>query len=151
MFYNKLFVCFCCLLFLSSCTSSQSLRRKPLLLSWPLASKTQVSKGFSPDTPHHGIDLTGHLGRHILSAHQGYVVYVGNDYKGYGNLVIVDSGQGWSTFYAHLQDVFVKESVFVERGQAIGTMGLTGKTTGPHLHFELRHDKVPVDPQKYLP
>ena len=138
------------ILFLSGCTTVSP---EALSLSWPLSiPKLEISRRFSThQSPHHGIDLPGRMGEQVLSAHQGYVIYAGNGYKGYGNLVIVDSGQGWSTFYAHLNRVFVKEAVFIQKGEVIGTVGMTGKTTGPHLHFELRRHKIPVDPEKYLP
>lgn len=138
--------------FLQGCSTGSSLNSKYMSFSWPLKAKPQISRGFSlRGYPHHGIDLVGRPGQKILSAHQGYVVYAGSGYKGYGHLVIVDSGQGWATFYAHLQRIFVREDHFIERGDVLGTIGTTGKTTGPHLHFELRHHKIPVDPQKYLP
>ena len=132
------------------CTSRKNLKTG-LLLSWPLKSKTQISRSFSHRSPHDGIDMTALMNSKVFSAHEGYVIYAGSEYRGYGNLVILDSGQGWSTFYAHLNNIFVKEGRFVQRGHAIGTIGITGKTSGPHLHFELRRDKIPVDPQKYLP
>lgn len=141
------------LFFLSSCSSVQS---RSLLLSWPLNSKShhlksRISRGFSYRNDHYGIDVVASMHRDVLSAHEGYVIYAGNDYRGYGRLVIIDSGQGWSTFYAHLDRIFVKEGALIQRGSSIGTIGMTGRTSGPHLHFELRKNKKPIDPQKYLP
>lgn len=153
--HNKyIFFRVCLLLPLScislSCVSRQNLKTD-LLLSWPLKSKTRISRSFSPRSPHDGIDMTALMNSKVFSAHEGYVVYAGSDYNGYGNLVILDSGQGWATFYAHLNRILVKEGRFIQRGAPIGTIGMTGKSSGPHLHFELRRNKMPVDPQKYLP
>ena len=139
-----------CLIFLSNCTTRRNLRQN-LFLSWPLKANPKISRNFSPRSPHDGIDIVAPMNREIFSAHEGYVVYAGSGYNGYGRLIILDSGQGWSTFYAHLNRIFVKEGVFVQRGDIIGTIGMTGKTSGPHLHFELRRNKVPVDPRRYLP
>ena len=139
-----------CLIFSSGCTTQKNLKQN-LFLSWPLKTSPKISRNFSLGSPHDGIDIIGPMNLEIFSAHEGYVIYAGGDYKGYGNLIILDSGQGWSTFYAHLNRIFVKEGLFVRRGDVIGTIGMTGKTSGPHLHFELRQNKMPVNPQKYLP
>ena len=138
------------LLFLSGCATGKNLRQN-LFLSWPLKAIPKISRNFSLRSPHDGIDIMAPMNLEIFSAHEGYIVYAGNGYNGYGNLIILDSGQGWSTFYAHLNRIFVKEGIFVQRGDIIGTIGMTGKTSGPHLHFELRKNKMPVDPKRYLP
>ena len=131
--------------------TKKTLQQKTLLLSWPVSPQIKISRGFSQSSPHHGIDLPGPIDKKVLSAHKGYVVYAGNDYKGYGNLVIIDSGQGWATFYAHLNRILVREKHFISRGHVVGTIGMTGRTSGSHLHFELRQQKIPVDPRRYLP
>ena len=139
-----------CFIFSSGCTTRKSLKQN-LFLSWPLKTVPKISRDFSLRSPHDGIDIVAPMNREIFSAHEGYVIYAGSGYNGYGNLIILDSGQGWSTFYAHLNCIFVKEGIFIQRGDVIGTIGMTGNTSGPHLHFELRQNKMPVDPQKYLP
>ncbi len=138
------------LLFISGCATGKSLRQN-LFLSWPLKATPKISQSFSLRSPHDGIDIVAPMNLEIFSAHEGYVIYAGNGYRGYGNLIILDSGQGWSSFYAHLSRVFVKEGFFVQRGDVIGTIGMTGRASGPHLHFELRRNKIPVDPKRYLP
>jgi murein DD-endopeptidase MepM/ murein hydrolase activator NlpD len=69
---------------------------------------------------------------------------------GYGNHVIIDHGNGFTTLYAHLTSIFVEPGMTVSQGQQIGTMGSTGNSTGPHLHFEVRYGGVPYNPASYL-
>ena len=70
--------------------------------------------------------------------------------SGYGNYVIIDHGNGYTTLYAHMNSVFVEPGETVSRGQQVGTMGNTGNSTGPHLHFEIRYNDVPYSPTGYL-
>ncbi|NIV35196.1 MAG: peptidoglycan DD-metalloendopeptidase family protein, partial [Anaerolineae bacterium] len=105
---------------------------------WP-APSTSVS-GFGYSSYHPAIDIGGAIGNAIYASDTGVVVYAGwNDY-GYGNLIILDHGTGWQTLYAHLDTVKVGcgESVF--QSSLIGTMGVTGNSSGPHLHFEMQSD-----------
>jgi murein DD-endopeptidase MepM/ murein hydrolase activator NlpD len=94
---------------------------------------------------HAGTDFRGKHGTRVLAAGDG-VVRLARWYGGYGNLIQVDHGGGVVTAYAHLQRFLVKPDQVVVAGQAIGQMGATGHTTGPHLHFEVRLDGRPVDP-----
>lgn len=98
---------------------------------------------------HNGIDIAASKGTPIIAAAPGEIVLV-EWLGGYGNLVIIDHGYGYSTYYAHLSGFAVEEGEMVERGQVIGYMGSTGQTTGVHLHWEVRIGDVPVDPVKYL-
>ena len=70
---------------------------------------------------------------------------------GYGKLVVIDHGYGVQSSYAHNAQIFVKESQVVQQGQVIATVGVTGHTTGPHLHFEVMVDGRKVNPMAYLP
>lgn len=98
---------------------------------------------------HSGIDITAPKRTPITAAAPGEVVLV--EWLGScGNLVIIDHGYGYSTYYAHLSGFAVEAGTIVERGQVIGYMGKTGQTTGVHLHFEVRIGDVPVDPVNYL-
>ncbi len=100
---------------------------------------------------HWGIDLGAPRGTPILSAEKGYVIYTGRGFRGYGNLVVIEHSPAWATLYAHLDKIQVEDGQFVRRGHVIGTMGRTGRASGVHLHFELRHNRQPVNPQAYLP
>lgn len=99
---------------------------------------------------HAGIDLAVPEGTRICAAASGRVVTAGWE-GGYGFLVVLDHGEGYTTYYAHLSQLHVSVGQFVEIGQTIALSGNTGLSTGPHLHFEIRRDGVPVDPLLYLP
>ncbi len=91
---------------------------------------------------HKGVDFRAPLGTPVRSAERGKVIFAGKK-GGYGNLIIVEHRGGFRTYYAHLQEIDVKEGEDVERGQMIGKVGSTGRSTGPHLHFEVRRgDRV---------
>lgn len=94
---------------------------------------------------HSGIDFAGHLGSDVLAVAAGVVVVAGAQ-KGLGRYVDIDHGNGWMTRYAHLQEIRVAVGDIVDRGQTIATMGSTGRSTGPHLHFEVRRDGRRVNP-----
>lgn len=100
---------------------------------------------------HRGLDIANAIGAPIAASDGGYVTYAGWNNQGYGNLVVIDHGNGFSTFYAHLSSWFVAPGQSVARGQVIGAMGSTGRSTGPHLHFEIRYNGTPVNPLLYLP
>lgn len=124
----------------------------PTLLSWPVRGEVRFSRGFKlGGRPHQGLDLAAPRGTGVFAAHEGYVEYAGMDFSGYGKLVILNTGAGWATFYAHLNRIRVKEGAKIVRGQKIGDMGATGRASGVHLHFELRYNERPVDPLDYLP
>ncbi len=115
--------------------------------SWPTAG--YISQGYWGGHP--AIDVAGWLGAPVTASDAGYVVLAGGGWNsGYGNYVIVDHGNGFTTLYAHLNSVFVKPGETVSRGQQVGTMGNTGNSTGPHLHFEIRYNGVPYNPASYL-
>ncbi len=99
---------------------------------------------------HSGIDIANRGGAPIVAAAAGQVKHVAfND--GYGNVVELDHGFGISTLYAHCTSVYVQEGQQVAEGEQIATVGSTGRSTGPHLHFEVHIDGHPVDPLAYLP
>ncbi|MES2768114.1 MAG: M23 family metallopeptidase [Bdellovibrionota bacterium] len=123
-----------------------------LKLRWPVSSPriTQGFKAGSKRSRHQGIDLGGSKNTPILAAHDGKVIYTGRDFQGYGKLVIVESPNGYATFYAHLNTINTREGKWVMAGEKIGGMGRTGRATGVHLHFELRIAEVAVDPSSYF-
>jgi murein DD-endopeptidase MepM/ murein hydrolase activator NlpD len=98
---------------------------------------------------HSGIDIGANYGVPITASADGNVIFAGW-YGGYGNAVIIDHGSGYSTLYAHCSAMYVTANQPVRRGQAIGAVGSTGWATGPHLHFEIRRNGVPIDPLSRL-
>jgi murein DD-endopeptidase MepM/ murein hydrolase activator NlpD len=101
---------------------------------------------------HPGIDIATQLGDPIYAADAGVVVFAGWNSQGYGNLVVLDHGNGWETLYAHLSQINVDCGQAVEQGSVIGLAGSTGNSTGPHLHFEILNDAYGrVNPWWYLP
>lgn len=115
--------------------------------SWPTAG--YISQGYWGGHP--AVDVAGWLGAPVTAADGGYVVLAGGGWNsGYGNYVIVDHGNGFTTLYAHLNSIFVSPGETVSKGQQVGTMGNTGNSTGPHLHFEIRYNDVPYNPSNYL-
>ncbi len=98
---------------------------------------------------HHGLDYTGNIGDAIYAADGGEVIFAGWDNSGYGNMVKIKHNDGYETFYAHMNEVKVKTGQKVSQNDIIGTLGNTGRSTGPHLHFEIRKDGVAYDPLKY--
>jgi len=101
---------------------------------------------------HPALDIGGWAGAPVKAADSGYVTLAAGGWNtGYGNYVIVDHGNGFSTLYSHLNSVFVAPGESVARGEQIGTVGSTGNSTGPHLHLEIRYQGVPRNPMGYLP
>lgn len=98
---------------------------------------------------HDGIDFSGPIGTEIVATGNGVIV-VDKARTGYGNQVMIDHGFGYKTRYAHLSKILVVPGQEVKRGQKIGLMGNTGRSTGPHLHYEVIHRGVPVDPISYF-
>ena len=102
--------------------------------------------------PHTGVDFAGPLGTPIFSTGNGIVKEIKRSYSytGYGNYVVIDHGFGYTTYYAHLQSINVIEGQTVTRGDKIGTLGNTGKSTAPHLHYEVRYLGDPKNPMNYF-
>ncbi|MBD1907349.1 peptidoglycan DD-metalloendopeptidase family protein [Funiculus sociatus GB2-A5] len=98
---------------------------------------------------HSGLDFAASYGSTIRAAESGEVIFAGW-YGGYGKAVIVNHGKGITTLYAHSSQLYVSEGQLVRRGDAIASVGSTGFSTGPHLHFEVRKNGEPVDPINYL-
>lgn len=98
---------------------------------------------------HSGIDFTAAKGTKVFATGNGVVTEAGRS-SGYGNIVVINHGFGYSTVYAHLQKINVKPRQRVTRAQVIGTVGSTGKSTGPHLHYEVRYHGTPVNPVNYF-
>lgn len=118
---------------------------------WPSTERYLSGYDFSPSTNHWGIDIAGDLGNPIYAADSGVVVYAGWNDWGYGNAVVIDHGNGWQTLYAHLSQLYVGCGNSVSQGATIAAMGSTGRSTGPHLHFELMNtSRIRVNPWDFL-
>jgi murein DD-endopeptidase MepM/ murein hydrolase activator NlpD len=129
--------------------------REPVPSIWPV--RGQISAGFGQRLDpfsgegvfHSGVDIRTPYGTRVESAGDGIVLQAGFD-SGYGNEIVVDHGFGMTTKYGHLSKIFIVVGQEVKRGQVIGAVGMTGKTTGPHLHYEVIVNDTPVNPMKYL-
>lgn len=127
------------------------------LLLWPInPSLRGVSATFHDPTypfrnlfEHPGIDLPAPMGTPVHAAASGYVAWTRRGVQ-YGNYVMVIHSDGIATLYAHLSRIDVVADQFIPRGGQIGLVGMTGLTTGPHLHFEVRKEGIPTDPTPYL-
>jgi LysM repeat protein len=118
---------------------------------WPTNNHFLSGFDYSPETNHFGIDLDGETGDPIYATDNGVVVYSGWNDWGYGNMIVIDHGNGWQSLYGHLSQVNVGCGAFVYQGTVIGFMGSTGRSSGSHLHFELMNDSGKVNPHNYLP
>jgi murein DD-endopeptidase MepM/ murein hydrolase activator NlpD len=99
---------------------------------------------------HAGMDIGGETGDLVVAPANGVVITA--DWQGgYGNMIEVDHGNGLTTRYGHLSRIGVRVGETVQRGQAIGLIGSTGRSTGPHLHYELRLNDKPINPRRFLP
>lgn len=98
---------------------------------------------------HDGVDISSSSGDPILASAAGTVEYSGYS-KGYGYNVIINHGNGYRTLYAHASRLLVKSGDNIDKGQKIALVGSTGLSTGPHLHFEIRINNIPVDPTEYV-
>jgi len=116
--------------------------------SWPLSGYANITQGYW--LLHRALDIGGPMGTPIYASDSGYVVFAGWDNSGYGNLVILDHGNGYITYYAHLSKIMCAFGTSMAKGQQIGLMGDTGRTTGSHLHFEIRYQGVQRNPAGFL-
>lgn len=118
-------------------------------LAWPVSGP--ITSGFGPrwGRMHEGLDIAGGSGTPIAAAAAGTVIVAGAN-GGYGNLIVVDHGGGVSTAYAHLSSIAVSPGQRVGQGTVVGGMGTTGRSTGVHLHFEVRVNGSAVNPLGYL-
>jgi murein DD-endopeptidase MepM/ murein hydrolase activator NlpD len=117
---------------------------------WPLNGPVTSGYGYRWGRLHAGIDISGYTGQPIVSAKSGVVIEAGS-MGGYGNATIIDHGGGIATLYGHQTSISVGVGERVSQGEIIGTVGSTGYSTGPHLHFEVRVNGSPQNPMNYLP
>ena len=127
-----------------------------VFLGFPLRSGVVSSPYGVRDDPftghssfHHGVDLAAPLGSEVLAARRGRVIFSGKD-EVYGNYLIISHENGYRTLYGHLKNKLVRLNQEVVLGMIIGEVGITGQTTGPHLHFEVIKDGITKDPSDYI-
>ena len=127
----------------------------PGTLAWPVSGTITSPFGYRRNPFgggmefHQGLDIAAPMGTTITAAASGTVISAGW-YGGYGNYILIDHGGGMATGYGHCSQIFVSVGQKVQKGQAIGAVGSTGYSTGPHVHFEVRINGKPVDPVPYL-
>jgi murein DD-endopeptidase MepM/ murein hydrolase activator NlpD len=124
---------------------------KELDIVWPIPGKINSPFGPRRKKLHAGIDIASPSYQEVKAAMDGEVVLSRKSRTGYGNVVVLRHDLGYTTIYGHMNVMIAREGESVRQGQAIGGVGSTGKSTGPHLHFELRHDGRPMDPLPILP
>jgi len=119
---------------------------------WPLKGEVVAEFGPLPGKGQHndGINIVAARGTAVRAAENGVVAYVGNELKGFGNLLLIKHADNWMTAYAHNERLMVKRGEQVRRGQAIATVGASGSVTSPQLHFEIRRGTEAVNPADYL-
>ena len=131
----------------SSAVGSQSFVR----LRWPVKGKVTTRFGRSGQRMNDGIDIAAAEGTPVYAAAAGEIVYSDRRLPGYGKLIIIRHKRNQFTAYAHNQRNLVKKGDQVVAGDLVARVGKTGRTSGPHLHFEVRRGSTPVDPLAYLP
>lgn len=119
---------------------------------WPVPASTTISSGYGQrwGRAHEGIDISARVGSHIVSAAEGVVVYSGSEIGGYGNITVIAHKNGFFSVYAHAKSNFTRQGQRVYRGQVISQVGMTGRTSGPHLHFEIRKNGEAIDPTAFI-
>lgn len=132
----------------------ERVRRATTPRGWPVSGSLNDRFGIRRDPfgegyeSHSGVDLEARYGEPVRATADGTVVFAA--YRGgYGKLVILDHGQGITTFYGHLSRITVRVGQFVPRGHIVGHAGSTGRSTGPHVHYEVRRDDRPVNPARF--
>jgi murein DD-endopeptidase MepM/ murein hydrolase activator NlpD len=136
-------------------TTADWLRMAAAPTMWPVEGPVTGSFGERIDpfngegAFHTGVDISTAYGQPVIAPADGMVVFAG-DAGGYGRLVILEHGQGISTRFGHLANYAIAVGQSVRRGDVIGYVGRSGRSTGPHLHYEVRIHNVPVNPHKYL-
>ncbi len=135
-----------------SAAPEQALENKANNFAWPVGNGKVIS-GFGPKKGglyNDGINIAVKENDPVRSSESGIIAYVGNELKGYGNLVIIKHSGGWITAYAHLAKPLVKRGQKVQKLQVIANAGTTGNVKSPQLYFGLRKGRDAVNPQNYL-
>lgn len=119
---------------------------------WPVPASRRISSGYGKrwGRHHEGIDIPGRIGSSIVAAADGKVIYSGAGVGGYGNITVILHDNGYHTVYAHAKKNITVAGQRVYKGQVIALLGQTGRSTGPHLHFEIRKNSRPLNPTQVL-
>jgi murein DD-endopeptidase MepM/ murein hydrolase activator NlpD len=118
---------------------------------WPVQGKVLSSFGPMEGGLHNdGINIAAPEGAPVKAAENGVVAYVGNELRGFGNLLLIKHADGWVTAYAHTQEILVRHGQQVKRGQIVARVGATGSVSEPQLHFEVRKGSKAKDPAQLL-
>ncbi len=131
--------------------STKRLRPSKGMFSWPIRGNISSRFGARGSKSHDGIDIRASRGTAIRSAASGRVVYVSEDFRNYGRIVILKHTKNYYTVYAHNKKNLVRVGQSVPKGKKIATVGRSGNATGNHLHFEIRKGRKVIDPLLYLP
>jgi len=133
--------------------------QKSLLAStpslWPTRGWVTSGFGYRPypftgnEKMHEGIDIATRIGTPVVAPADGVVTFVGSE-GSFGNLIVIDHGYGISTRFGHLSEIYIRVGKRVRRGDKIAAVGDTGRCTGPHVHYEVRLNGVPVNPANYI-
>lgn len=140
---------------LKNATTADWIRANSAPNLWPVEGQITGSFGERIDpfngegAFHSGVDISAAVGSTVIAPADGTVIFA-DFLGGYGRAVVVDHGHGISTRYGHLASFSVAAGQFIHRGDTIGHVGLSGRSTGPHLHYEVRINDTPVNPHKYL-
>lgn len=150
---------FICLLVLTHC--AQAPQRQiyaptfALMTKWisPTDANVVLTQRYRPpkNPRHKGVDLAGNMNQPIYAVNNGVVTYRGEKFRGYGQMILVEHGEGWTTLYSHLNKFNVSDGDQVKAGQVIGFMGRSGRASGVHIHFEIYKNKIPIDPLHVIP
>lgn len=122
---------------------------------WPVTGRLMGGFGERTDpfsgegARHTGVDISAPMGTPVKATADGVIVSAGWN-SGYGRCVIIDHGNGYQTWYGHLSKIDVMEGAEIRQGETLGLVGMTGRATGPHLHYEVRIHSTPVNPYRYL-
>jgi murein DD-endopeptidase MepM/ murein hydrolase activator NlpD len=140
--------------FIPSLPNLGGISPKRLGFQWPVHGYHGITSPFGPRDHgqfHHGADIACGMGQPLFASRTGRVIFAGNAGAVYGNAVAIDHGNTYMTVYAHMTRVIAQPGQVVRTGEEIGTCGMTGNATGPHVHFELRYDGYVWDPLLFLP
>ncbi|MFH1238821.1 MAG: M23 family metallopeptidase, partial [bacterium] len=129
----------------------QGYGRKASIFVWPVKGRVTTYFGTKEQKRHLGIDIKAPTGTPVVAARAGKVIYSGSTLPGYGNVIIIEHDRDFSTVYAHNSVNLVQDGIMVQKNQIIAYVGNTGRSTAPHLHFELRRRGRAENPLAYLP